>query len=141
MSTLSRRSHTATAVAAALLPALALPLWLSPALAADNELEEVTVLGSLEQTLPQELAKLGNELSVISDKQLRDGGYRDVAQALERTTPGLYLNPYEGPFGYTDISLQGSRRNDVLWVMDGVRINNRLYSTTPPNDTMPSAPG
>jgi vitamin B12 transporter len=82
---------------------------------------------------------VGNEISVVTDKQLRDGGYRDVAQALERTTPGLYLSPTYGPFSYTDISLQGSRRNDVLWVVDGVRINNRLYATTSPNDTIPAA--
>jgi outer membrane cobalamin receptor len=103
------------------------------------DLDEVTVVGSLEVTLPQELAKLGNDVAVVSEETLRDGGYVDVAQALERRVPGLYLSPTHGPFSYTDISLQGSRRNDVLWVIDGVRINYRLYSTTPPNDTIPSA--
>jgi outer membrane cobalamin receptor len=107
--------------------------------AAQDDLEEVTVFGALEATLPQELARYGNEVSTISQTTLRNGGYVDVAQALERQTPGLYLSPASGPFSYTDISLQGSRRSDVLWVVDGMRINNRLYNTTSPNDTIPSA--
>jgi vitamin B12 transporter len=32
----------------------------------------------------------------------------------------------------------GSRTGDVLWLVDGVRFNNRLYATTPPLDTMPA---
>lgn len=105
----------------------------------DDGLTEVTVFGRLEQTLPQELAKLGNEVAVVDEETLRDGGFVDAAQALEKTVPGLYLAPAFGPFSYTDVSLQGSRRNDVLWVVDGVRISNRLYNTTSPNDTIPAA--
>src|SRR6202012_382383 len=46
--------------------------------------------------------------------------------------------PKNGPFDYVDISLQGSRTSDVLWLVDGVRINNRLYGSTPPLDTLPA---
>uniref|UniRef100_UPI0013D8E04E TonB-dependent receptor plug domain-containing protein n=2 Tax=Pseudomonadota TaxID=1224 RepID=UPI0013D8E04E len=53
--------------------------------------------------------------------------------------PGLSITPKNGPFDYVDISLQGSRTGDVLWLVDGVRINNRLYAGTPPLDTLPSA--
>jgi vitamin B12 transporter len=127
-----------TLVGAAAAGLLAVPASLLAA-GAPAGLDEVVVLGNLEVTLPQELARLGNEVSVVTGETLRDGGYVDVAQALERRVPGLYLSPDHGPFSYTDVSLQGSRRNDVLWVLDGVRINNRLYSTTPPNDTLPAA--
>ena len=35
-------------------------------------------------------------------------------------------------------SLQGSRTNEILWLVDGVRISNRLYNGTTPLDTLPS---
>ncbi|MFX8879604.1 TonB-dependent receptor plug domain-containing protein, partial [Acinetobacter baumannii] len=38
-----------------------------------------------------------------------------------------------------DISFLGSRTQDVLFLVDGVRINNRLYAGTTPLDTLPSA--
>ncbi len=62
----------------------------------------------------------------------------DVASALE-SVPGLYIKPGAGPFSYVDVSLQGSRTQDVLWTVDGVRINNRLYGSTSPNDTLPAS--
>ena len=34
---------------------------------------------------------------------------------------------------------QGSRTEDVLWLVDGVRINNRLYAGTTPLDTLPAS--
>ncbi len=43
-----------------------------------------------------------------------------------------------GQFSYADVSPQGSRSGDVLWLVDGVRVNNRLYSGTLPLDTLPA---
>ncbi|MGH8255539.1 MAG: TonB-dependent receptor plug domain-containing protein [Steroidobacteraceae bacterium] len=63
----------------------------------------------------------------------------DVSQALEATTPGLYISSSNGPFSYVDVSLQGSRTEDVLWLVDGIRINNRLYAGTTPLDTIPAS--
>jgi outer membrane cobalamin receptor len=102
-------------------------------------LDEVIISSSLETTLPQQLSRYGNDVATLSAEEIKAGGYRDVAQALERSIPGLYISPSYGPFSYTDISLQGSRTGDVLWVVDGVRVNNRLYNTTSPNDTIPSS--
>jgi vitamin B12 transporter len=102
-------------------------------------LDEVVVTApQLEETLPEQLAKYGNRRSEISNESLRDGSYLDVAQGLQALTPGLYMLPKNGPFDYVDISLLGSRTDDVLWLVDGVRINNRLYSGTPPTDTLPA---
>jgi outer membrane cobalamin receptor len=53
--------------------------------------------------------------------------------------PGLYVAQQAGPFSYVYLSLQGSRIQDILWTVDGVRVNNRLYSTTAPNDTLPAS--
>ena len=52
--------------------------------------------------------------------------------------PGLFLTPKAGPFDYVTASLQGSRTNEILWLVDGVRISNRLYNGTTPLDTIPA---
>src|SRR5262249_41419781 len=39
---------------------------------------------------------------------------------------------------YVTASLQGSRTNEILWLVDGVRISNRLYNGTTPLDTIPA---
>jgi len=108
--------------------------------AGDTTLEEVTVTANrLEEELPQELAKSGTRVETISAAQIRDGGYADVASALQSLAPGLYLGPKNGPFDYVDASFQGSRTGDILWLVDGVRINNRLYNGTTPLDTLPAS--
>ncbi len=69
---------------------------------------------------------------------MRDHGFVDVSQALELLVPGLHLTTQAGAFSYVNIQMQGSRSSDVLWTVDGVRINNRLYNSTSPADTLPS---
>lgn len=109
-----------------------------PANAAD--LSEVRVVGTrLEETLPEQLAQFGIRVDTLSREDVRHGSYVDVAQSLQALAPGLYLQPKNGPFDYVDISLLGSRTSDVLWLVDGVRLNNRLYSGTTPLDTIPSS--
>ncbi|WP_326490611.1 TonB-dependent receptor [Sphingobium sufflavum] len=112
----------------------------TPALVADDSgADAIIVVGkSLEETQPQELARYGSDLVTISAAQIKDGGAVDLATALQ-AVPGLYIRNSSGPFSYVDLSLQGSRRQDVLWEWDGIRLNNRLYSTTPPTDTLPAS--
>lgn len=105
-----------------------------------SELQEVTVSAKkLEEGVPQELAKYGTRVVTIDAKQLAEGGFTDLGQALSTIVPGLYLNQKNGPFDYVDVSFQGSRTEDVLWLVDGVRINNRLYGGTTPLDTIPAS--
>lgn len=105
-----------------------------------GQLEEVVVVGhSLEEKLPQELAAYGTRVDTVTADEIQNAGYVDVPQSLATLVPGLYINPKNGPFDYVDISLQGSRTQDVLWLLDGVRLNNRLYGGTPPLDTFPSS--
>lgn len=101
--------------------------------------EEVVVTARLEETLPQDLAKYGADLSVIDSATLRNNVYIDISQALQMQTPGVFVSPRNGPFSYVDIAIQGSRTGDVLWLVDGVRINNRLYTGTSPADTLPAS--
>jgi outer membrane cobalamin receptor len=107
--------------------------------ASDDGLEQVVITGRLEEDLPIDLEKQGTRVDTVSALQIRNGGYLDVAQTLQALTPGLYISPKNGPFDYADVSFLGSRTQDVLWLVDGVRINNRLYGGTTPLDTLPAS--
>lgn len=104
-----------------------------------NEVDTLVVTARLEETLPQDLARYGSDLEAISSETVRANLYVDLSQALQMQTPGLFVAPRNGPFSYVDLSLQGSRTGDVLWLVDGVRINNRLYTATSPADTLPAS--
>lgn len=110
------------------------------ALAEDALVDELLVTAdSLEETLALELSRYGHDLAILEGATVRDRGYLDASQALRMAVPGLHIAPRSGPFSYVDVSLQGSRTGDVLWLVDGVRINNRLYTSTSPADTLPAA--
>jgi vitamin B12 transporter len=100
--------------------------------------DEVIVIGQLEETIPLKLAEYGNRVEIITADDIKLGGYNDLTQALQMRLPGLHLTPKNGAFDYVGCSLQGSRCQDILWLIDGVRINNRLYNSTTPLDTIPS---
>jgi outer membrane cobalamin receptor len=103
------------------------------------DIEEVVISAErLEETLPQELERYGVRVETITSAEVRRGGYNDVAQTIQGLAPGFYLAPRAGAFDYVDLSFQGSRTGDVLWLIDGVRINNRLYHNTTPIDTIPA---
>jgi vitamin B12 transporter len=105
-----------------------------------DNLEPVVVTGQrLEETLPRQLALYGTKVDTVTSQQVQNGGYIDIAEALQSLMPALYVASKNGPFDYVDISLQGSRTQDVLWLVDGVRINNRLYGGTTPLDTLPAS--
>jgi vitamin B12 transporter len=103
-----------------------------------ENLEEVTIIGTLEETLPQTLGQIGSRVESISGDQVQKGGYYDVAQTLQALAPGMYITPLSGAFDYVEVSFLGSRNSEVVWLTDGIRLNNRLYSTTTPLDTIPA---
>jgi vitamin B12 transporter len=107
--------------------------------AGSTQVEQVNVGAELEQDLPIQLAKQGVRVDVVTAATIKNAQYVDVTQALQTTVPGLYISPKNGPFDYVNISLQGSRTEDVLWLEDGVRLNNRLYGGTTPLDTLPAS--
>ena len=119
--------------------AAALAMGADAARAADAPaVSELVVTGGLEETLPAGLAKYGNRVEVVTSRQIELSSFPDVGQILSKSAPGLYVAPQSGPFSYVFASLQGSRTNEVLYLVDGVRISNRLYNTTPPLDTVPA---
>jgi vitamin B12 transporter len=100
--------------------------------------ETIVVTKSLETDIPQILARTGTQVDTISATTIKNGGYVDISQVLNMEAPGLYVASRNGPFDYVDVSFLGSRTSDVLWLVDGVRINNRLYAGTTPLDTLPA---
>jgi outer membrane cobalamin receptor len=117
-----------------------LSVFALPATAQTNPPEEIIVTAPrLEQNLPQILAAQGVRVDTIPADEIIKRSYVDLAQALQGLAPGLYLSPKNGPFDYVDAAFQGSRTSDILWLVDGVRINNRLYAGTTPLDTLPAA--
>jgi outer membrane cobalamin receptor len=104
------------------------------------DIEEVLVTGrSLETTLPLQLSKYGADLEIVTAAQIQNHGFIDVGQSLEMLVPGLHLTTQAGAFSYVNLQMQGSRQSDTLWTIDGIRINNRLYNSTSPADTLASS--
>ncbi len=104
------------------------------------EIEEILITErSLETSLPLELSRYGADLEIVTAEQVRNHGFVDVAQSLEMLVPGLHLTTQAGAFSYVNVAIQGGRPQDTLWTIDGVRINNRLYNSTSPADTLPSS--
>jgi vitamin B12 transporter len=110
----------------------------APASASTSVSEVQVTARTLETTLPEKLAQTGVKVEVIPSQEIRNGGYVDVATSLQALAPTLWVQPKNGPFDYVDMSLMGSRTEDILFMVDGVRINNRLYAGTTPLDTMPA---
>ena len=121
----------------ALLPSLLLsPLALAAGTDNSNTLQ---VHGTaIEEQLSSELASLGHQVEVITSEQIRQTGSGDVVKALQVLVPSLYITNKNGSFDYSQISLQGSRAKDILFLVDGVRINNRLFGSTTPLDSISS---
>jgi vitamin B12 transporter len=118
----------------------------APALAQDvqdeatsDEGDPIIVLGDkLEESTPEELEKYGSRLEIVEGEAIDKAGYEDAAGALS-LVPGLFISPKSGAFDYVQASLTGSRTSEVLFLVDGVRINNRLYASTSPLDTLPAS--
>jgi len=105
--------------------------------AADSEI--VVLSQRIEESTPVELQKYGSRLEVVDGEAIDKAGIQDTASALRLMVPGLYVAPKSGAFDYVQVSLTGSRTSEVLFLVDGVRINNRLYAGTTPLDTLPAS--
>lgn len=104
----------------------------------DDALEEVVVTGQkLEESIPLTLREYGNQVDIVLSENILKYDFSDVADTLKTVVPGLHISPKNGPFDYFSASLQGARSKDILWLVDGVRITNRLYNGTSPLDTIP----
>lgn len=128
MKSLMKKSKISLAILAASTTSLVTSLL---NLASAAELEEIVITSEkIEETIPQDLARYGNRIEVITADQIEEMGFVDLSQTLQMAVPGLHIRPKNGAFDYIDLSLQGSRKQEVLVTIDGVRITNRLYNGT-----------
>ncbi len=113
----------------------------TPALANKTvEIDDVVISApSVESTTTAELSKYGSEVHVVTREQIEKAGpSADISRVLQMYVPGLYVLPKAGPFDYAKVSLLGGRGDDALILLDGVRLNNRLYGGLY-LDTLPAA--
>ena len=86
--------------------------------------EMVVKARKIEEKLSAELGEYGRPVVVISGEEIEDAGFVDISAALRFMVPGLYSETRSGRGGYNRTSIQGS--DDILWLLDGVRLNNRF---------------
>ena len=115
------------------------PAWAQNTQANDDNGDILVLAAKLEESTPDEREKYGSRLEVVEGEAIDRGGYDDTAAALQMLVPGLYVSPQSGAFDYVNVSLLGSRSSEILFLVDGVRISNRLYSSTTPLDTLPAS--
>ncbi len=90
------------------------------------ELEEVVVRAvPIEDRLSVEMMEFGHPVVIISSEELKNTGFVELQTALEALIPGYFSMARAGRGSYSAPSLHGS--GEILWLLDGVRMNNRLY--------------
>lgn len=104
----------------------------SPLLLADDpplELKQQIISApSVESTTVADMAQYGSKVEIVTREQIeRAGPAADESRVMQMFIPGLYVAPKNGPFDYGTYSLLGGRNDDTLILLDGVRLNNRLY--------------
>jgi len=104
----------------------------SPALLAETTAltldRQIVSAPSVESTTVADMARYGSKVEIVDREQIeRAGPSSDLTRVLQMYVPGLYVAPKNGPFDYGTYSLLGGRNDDTLILLDGVRLNNRLY--------------
>lgn len=91
-------------------------------------IEDVTVREKRPvQQSAQELELFGHALEVVTGEQIREAGFVDLTKAIQAMVPGIFTSARQGRGGWTYTYLRGS--DDILWLLDGVRITNPLYAS------------
>lgn len=91
-----------------------------------KEMEAVEVSAkSIEGQLSAELSQYGHPVEIITKNDIKRGGYQSVESVLKGEVSGLYVGSGNGQ--HSSLSLNGSANGDLLLLVDGVRLNNRLY--------------
>ena len=111
---------------------LSLGCLFSPLALAENDAltldQQIVSAPSVESTTVAAMAQYGSKVELVSREQIeRAGPGADISRVMQMFIPGFYIAPKNGPFDYGTYSLLGGRNDDTLVLLDGVRLNNRLY--------------
>ncbi|WOT06771.1 TonB-dependent receptor plug domain-containing protein [Shewanella youngdeokensis] len=107
-------------------PLLMVPLCMTPLVHAQS-IEVMQIEGRLDETLSLKQAENGVAMVTIGREQIDQAGTADLNGILQQFVPELTALSKNGRYDYASYSLQGSRSQDILWLIDGIRINNRLF--------------
>ncbi|WP_300670337.1 TonB-dependent receptor [Desulfoluna sp.] len=82
---------------------------------------------TIEDHFSGELEDFGHPVEIITRETIEEGGFTDLSQTLQALIPGLYLSAKGGRGDYATARIHGG--SQILWLLDGVRLNNRLYGS------------
>lgn len=94
--------------------------------AATDTLDEVVVTATRQ---PQALSKTLSDVSVLNEKEIRASGAPDVATLL-RSLAGVEVVQSGGLGAQSSTFMRGTNSNQVLVLLDGVRINSATTGST-----------
>ncbi|MDR1039770.1 MAG: TonB-dependent receptor [Deltaproteobacteria bacterium] len=112
-----------------LLAAFSVSLSVPPQVSAQSGdvLPPTVVLGrQIEEKLSTELAEYGHQVVVIQGEDIAKMGYSDLNEALAKLAPGFHVSP-KSRADYSRYFMNG--RSEILFLIDGVRVNNRLFGS------------
>jgi outer membrane cobalamin receptor len=111
-----------------LLAATGLAALPAPAAAqSDDTLPPTVVVGrQIEEKLSTELAEYGHQVVVIQGEDIVKYGYSDLNEALAKMAPGFSIGT-KSRADYARYFMNGG--NQILFLIDGVRVNNRLFGS------------
>jgi len=78
--------------------------------------------------IPLEPRQIGSAISIVSAEELKVGQIRFVKDAL-LDLPGLYTST-DRPGDLTSVSIRGSDNDQVLWLIDGIKLGDPSSTTT-----------
>lgn len=98
----------------------AAPAWADEAPAADTSNPEITVVASGNES---RVDRSGQPITVITRSEIASVQGADITRVLERV-PGVTLTRNGGPGAFTAVRLRGSDAEQVLVLIDGVRVED-----------------
>ncbi len=107
----------------ALFGAITLP---QAAFADTTDMEEIVVTAT---RMPQALSKSIADTTVLNDQDIKNSGAPDVATLL-RSVPGIEIVQNGGLGSSSSIFMRGTNSNQVLVLLDGVRIDSATTGST-----------
>ena len=99
------------------------PLWATEDQAPKSKAEASATVTVTAEASPVEVRKTPNPVKVIDAEAIRRSGAKNLAELLQQVLPGQVLS-YGGPGTVGSLYLGGARAQDVVVLLDGIRITD-----------------